>query len=168
MPIISPFKLISGPPEHPGLIAASVWILFLSWSILEIIPVVRVSLKPKGQPIVKTLWPTLISSELPNFARVRFSFVSILINAKSFLFFKIAKIFALYSFLYHDLKFDLPYHSFFIYTPPISYLKSFLKCIFGLLPHQPIRHINNFYSLILILVMTSTGNYHFRISILNF
>ena len=97
IPIISPFRFSNGPPEHPGFIAASVCILFLSLSILDIIPVVKVLLKPNGHPIVSTLCPTFISSEFPNFDSCKSSFASIFINAKSFLFFKTAIIFALYS-----------------------------------------------------------------------
>ena len=73
--ITSPLVFTKGPPELPGLIAASVWTnssipssnsIFLFSEL--IIPVVTVGppVKPKGLPIAMTIWPTLRPSESPN------------------------------------------------------------------------------------------------------
>ncbi len=74
-PITRPRPSISGPPELPGLIAASVWITFsivkplgasiFRWSALTI-PVVTVRSRPNGFPIATTGSPTLTSEELPS------------------------------------------------------------------------------------------------------
>ncbi len=64
----------SGPPELPGLIAASVWIIpwinlpviaLISRPSAEIIPEVMVWSRPNGLPMAKTFCPTSRSSELP-------------------------------------------------------------------------------------------------------
>ena len=63
-----------GPPELPGLIAASVWIPPLindpAWLWIvrprpETTPVVRVWSNPNGLPIAKTAWPTLTLLDAP-------------------------------------------------------------------------------------------------------
>jgi hypothetical protein len=66
IPTRSPRELSSGPPELPGLIAASVWIIGTSmrpivWRsrpMAETMPVVTVLERPKGLPIAITFWPT--------------------------------------------------------------------------------------------------------------
>ena len=72
MPITFPSESKRGPPEFPGLIAASVWItpsIFLPFRASMVlpralmIPVVRVSLRPKGFPRASTFCPTTISLE---------------------------------------------------------------------------------------------------------
>src|SRR5213079_762622 len=71
MPITWPAMSTSGPPEFPGLIAASVcrnrwnWPPTLSRSLALIIPAVTVALRPKGLPIATTQSPTLTPSEFP-------------------------------------------------------------------------------------------------------
>ncbi len=74
IPITSPSALISGPPELPGLIAASVWITLVIekpsgasiWRCrAETMPLVTVRSSPKGLPIATTGSPTSISEELP-------------------------------------------------------------------------------------------------------
>jgi hypothetical protein len=74
-PIARPCESISGPPELPWLIAASVWI---AWSIPSVFgasivrcsalttPVVSVRTKPNGLPIAYTGSPTVTRSELPS------------------------------------------------------------------------------------------------------
>ena len=66
-PITSPSSLSSGPPELPGLSAASVWItpVILAPSGAEIsrpsadtMPLVKVSSRPYGVPIAYTVSPT--------------------------------------------------------------------------------------------------------------
>ena len=89
--------MISGPPELPGLMAASVWIAFVEivWPSsvckvtvrlrLEIIPRVTVFAKtlPNGLPIAIAVSPTLIVSELANSAIVVTLSAAILITAMS-------------------------------------------------------------------------------------
>ena len=67
MPITRPLASSSGPPELPGLIAASVWITLLIVNPLgalisrwraETIPVVTVRSSPNGFPIATTGSPT--------------------------------------------------------------------------------------------------------------
>ena len=77
MPTTSPREDTSGPPELPGLSAASVW---MTSSIsrperarserpsAETTPVVTVDSKPSGLPIAITSWPRLSSLELPRVA----------------------------------------------------------------------------------------------------
>ena len=74
MPITLPEASISGPPELPGLIAASVWI---TWEIekplgawiwrcsAETMPLVTVRSRPNGLPIATTGSPTWTSDESP-------------------------------------------------------------------------------------------------------
>ena len=74
MPITAPAALISGPPELPGLIAASVWItwsiekplspLIWRWSA-ETTPVVSVRSSPNGLPIATTGSPTCAALAVP-------------------------------------------------------------------------------------------------------
>ena len=70
----SPLALISGPPEFPGLIAASVWITSVIekpsgasiWRCrAETMPLVTVRSSPKGLPIATTGSPTSIPEDLP-------------------------------------------------------------------------------------------------------
>ncbi len=74
-PITWPDALISGPPELPGLIEASVWIAFgiVNWfgavivrPVALMMPAVTVLGSPNGLPIAITLSPTCTASELPN------------------------------------------------------------------------------------------------------
>jgi len=74
MPIRRPAESSSGPPELPGLMAASVWI---RWSMItplsacserssaEMMPVVSVQSRPNGLPIANTFCPTLRSALVP-------------------------------------------------------------------------------------------------------
>ena len=78
MPITSPSALSSGPPELPGLIAASVWIRskrfpeIPSWATLRLrllmMPIVTVFSNPKGLPTAIAQSPTLNRSESPRAA----------------------------------------------------------------------------------------------------
>ena len=74
IPITSPAALISGPPELPGLIAASVWITLEIENPLgawiwrcraETMPLVTVRSRPNGLPIATTGSPTSIFEESP-------------------------------------------------------------------------------------------------------
>ena len=75
IPITWPAPSISGPPELPGLIAASVWMTSLMekplgawiwrWSA-ETIPVVTVRSSPNGLPIATTGSPTCTFVESPS------------------------------------------------------------------------------------------------------
>ena len=74
MPIIRPLVSSSGPPELPGFMAASVWMIdFISRPVrlgsvrlrLEMMPVVSVPSRPNGLPSVYTRWPTRRLSEVP-------------------------------------------------------------------------------------------------------
>src|SRR3989304_6942540 len=81
-PMTSPARLSKGPPEFPGLRAASVWIISLDEKNppsgaeatsesndlprAETMPVVMVLSKPNGLPIATTTWPTLSKLESPN------------------------------------------------------------------------------------------------------
>jgi hypothetical protein len=74
-PIRRPALSSRGPPELPGLIAASVWTSpsiaspasppGSSRSRAETMPVVSVQSRPKGLPMAKTFWPTRRSALLP-------------------------------------------------------------------------------------------------------
>ena len=73
-PISRPAESSSGPPEFPGLIAASVWMTPRTSRSFAVgrrrfralmTPVVRVRESPKGLPIAKTDWPTSRSTEVP-------------------------------------------------------------------------------------------------------
>ena len=89
IPITSPFKLNSGPPELPWLIDASVWIKssylvkLISLFRAEIIPAVTVPPKPNGLPIATAQSPTLAVSESPNLTVLNLSLVSIFKTAIS-------------------------------------------------------------------------------------
>ena len=74
-PITWPAALISGPPELPGLIGASVWIALgiVNWLGAVIVrptalmmPAVTVLGRPNGLPIAITLSPTCTALESPN------------------------------------------------------------------------------------------------------
>ena len=74
MPMSSPRELRRGPPELPGLIAASVWIVsrimypssvWRGRARPDTIPVVRVRSKPKGLPMASTFMPTRRFDEEP-------------------------------------------------------------------------------------------------------
>ncbi len=91
-PITSPLALTKGPPELPGLIAASVWMSRVSRlpdncssrSKAETIPVVTdgVSPRPNALPMARTSSPTSTSEDLPSLADGRSS-PSILRTARS-------------------------------------------------------------------------------------
>ena len=76
MPMTSPRRLSSGPPELPGLIAASVWSISLerpsvtgtARSVALMTPTVTVCRKPNGLPIAITQSPAAICDESPNLA----------------------------------------------------------------------------------------------------
>jgi hypothetical protein len=76
-PITLPFMSSSGPPEFPGLIAASVWIALMKlWSLpspadtgrfrAETMPLVTVASSPSGAPTAMTPSPTTTSLDAPN------------------------------------------------------------------------------------------------------
>ena len=79
-PITSPRVVTSGPPELPGLSAASVW---MTSSISRpdrarserpsalTTPAVTVCWKPNGLPIAMASWPTRTARESPSVARQR-------------------------------------------------------------------------------------------------
>ena len=81
IPITLPSASISGPPELPGLIAASVWI---TWEMekplgawiwrcsAETMPLVTVRSSPNGLPIATTGSPTSASGGLAQGQRVEF------------------------------------------------------------------------------------------------
>ena len=86
MPTTSPRRLTRGPPELPGLIAASVWIALIT--VLELsaplalpvrtgrsraltMPLVTVPCRPSGEPIATTSSPGSRSAERPSVAGVR-------------------------------------------------------------------------------------------------
>ena len=80
MPMTSPREDTSGPPELPGLSAASVWITSsISRPVLErsdrpsadTTPAVTVDSKPSGLPIATTSWPRRSPLELPSRAAGR-------------------------------------------------------------------------------------------------
>src|SRR5438128_2101806 len=74
MPITSPCMFTSGPPELPGLIAASVWRKSSNgpwpiWRALALmIPAVTVACRPNGDPTASTQSPTWTRSESPTAA----------------------------------------------------------------------------------------------------
>ena len=87
MPTTSPSRSTSGPPELPGLIAASVWIAgyVVSWlgcgwrrpraarrrpdgSVALTMPEVTVASRPNGEPIATTFSPTEILFDWPMLA----------------------------------------------------------------------------------------------------
>ena len=86
MPMTSPLESSSGPPEFPGLMAASVWIMLLSVSrrgagpavtvrpSAETMPEVTVGVpaaRPSALPIATTASPTTSSLELPKVTGVK-------------------------------------------------------------------------------------------------
>ena len=75
MPTTSPDMLTSGPPELPGLMAASVWMKSLNGlpgsmdrPLALMMPAVTVCWSPKGEPMASTQSPTLTLSESPSTA----------------------------------------------------------------------------------------------------
>ena len=75
IPITSAFDDTSGPPELPGLSAASVWITSsmvrplaerIERPSADTTPAVTVNSKPKGLPIATTSWPRRRLFELPS------------------------------------------------------------------------------------------------------
>src|SRR5882724_1932084 len=76
MPMTSPCMLTSGPPELPGLMAASVWMKSSNgpWPMLRALaltmPAVTVACRPKGEPTAMTQSPTCIRSESPSRANL--------------------------------------------------------------------------------------------------
>ena len=93
MPITSPRVLSSGPPELPGLIAASVCSISTpvpGWPSVRLLPLKEttptVTLfppRPKGLPIAITQSPTSERSESPKGTTVSGSFASIFRSATS-------------------------------------------------------------------------------------
>ena len=88
-----PYMLTSAPPELPGLIAALVWIQFMSNPVAsericrfrpDTMPLVTEPESPAGLPIATTDSPRTTSSELPMTAAGK-SLPSILITARSVL-----------------------------------------------------------------------------------
>src|SRR5437870_590 len=77
MPMTSPCMFTRGPPELPGLIAASVWTKSSNgpwpiWRALALmIPAVTVAWRPNGDPTARTQSPTWARSESPSFAAER-------------------------------------------------------------------------------------------------
>ncbi len=77
MPTTLPDASARGPPELPGLMAASVWMTFSigrpSWPRMErpsalTTPAVTVLWKPRGLPMATTSWPTTRFSASPSAA----------------------------------------------------------------------------------------------------
>src|SRR5579859_4621719 len=92
MPMTSLFILTSGPPELPGLMAASVCMNDWNWRppgrlrpLAETMPAVTVASRSNGLPMASTQSPTLILSESPRRAAVSGWSLggSILITARS-------------------------------------------------------------------------------------
>ena len=83
MPMTVPDASNSGPPLLPGLIAASIWIAFVTTvsvppseavtgrSRAEMMPVVTVLSRPSGLPTAITSCPTARSADVPSVATVR-------------------------------------------------------------------------------------------------
>ena len=71
IPTTSPLRFTSGPPELPGLIAASVWsrssyiAVPIPRPLPLMIPAVTVSDRPKGWPIASTQSPVSTSRSRP-------------------------------------------------------------------------------------------------------
>ncbi len=79
MPMTWPAMSTSGPPELPGLMAASVWMKRWNWArsmlpapgssmarfLAETMPAETVWERPKGLPMARTQSPTCALSELP-------------------------------------------------------------------------------------------------------
>ena len=76
MPTTSPRAFRSGPPELPGLMAASVWIMSCERPVATgngrfsalTTPTLTVCARPNGLPIAMTKSPCWIWVESPNFA----------------------------------------------------------------------------------------------------
>ncbi len=99
MPMTWPDVSISGPPELPGLIAASVWIMFCSVSVCvpvppavterpsaEMMPWVTVGVpaaRPRALPIATTASPTTALDEFPKVTVGRLDPLLILSSATS-------------------------------------------------------------------------------------
>lgn len=86
MPMTRPCASNSGPPELPGLIAASIWIALVTTDVpppspdadtgrstADTMPVVAVFARPSGLPTARTDSPTVTSSESPSVAGWRSS-----------------------------------------------------------------------------------------------
>ena len=84
MPTTSPRAFNSGPPELPGLIAASVCstsakrcsAIGNERAVALITPTLTVWARPKGLPIAMTQSPGCICDESPNFTSIRSLFLS--------------------------------------------------------------------------------------------
>ena len=98
IPMTSEFMSMSGPPELPWLIAASVWIPSITVSVSEpspdsgtgrfsalMMPTVTVLRSPRGAPAATTCSPTWSRSESPRRATVRLSTLSTFSTAISVL-----------------------------------------------------------------------------------
>ena len=94
IPMTSPLTLMSGPPEFPELMAASVWMKFSNERVAaspvrpyrpfaETTPTVTLLSKFKGSPIAMTHSPTRSRSESPRASGVRRCLTSILRSARS-------------------------------------------------------------------------------------
>src|SRR5260221_424665 len=91
IPITSPARSPNGPPEFPGLMAASVWINLWNCrpspmpprSFALMMPAVTVAWSPNGLPIASTQSPTCTPSEFPSFAVGKSLPASILMTARS-------------------------------------------------------------------------------------
>ncbi len=92
IPMTWPRVFSSGPPEFPGLMAASVWIMSTPvpcWPrvrlrpLAETTPTLRLFEKLKGLPMAMTQSPTSAASESPSSSTVRGSLGSILMMATS-------------------------------------------------------------------------------------
>ena len=93
-PMTSALEFSTGPPELPGLIAASVWMMPRIKRPLSAridrpreltMPTVRVRSNPNGLPMTKTFWPTSNLEESPAESPSFSTGASILITAKSLL-----------------------------------------------------------------------------------
>jgi hypothetical protein len=94
MPITRPARSTSGPPELPGLMAASVWMksataycvpsssLSELRSLADTMPLVTVERRPSGLPMATTGWPTCTWRSSPSVA-VGSPVASILMSATS-------------------------------------------------------------------------------------
>jgi hypothetical protein len=76
MPMTSPSVLTSGPPELPGLMAASVWSHRLysltpgrNRRVQDTMPMLTLRDMPHGAPIAITKSPSLSRAESPSFAK---------------------------------------------------------------------------------------------------
>src|SRR5215213_9012055 len=93
MPTTAPLRSTRGPPELPGLIAASVCTARYTASfllpdrtgraVLDTMPLVTDSDRPRGAPAATTAWPTCSESDLAKTAGVRFCCPSTLMTARS-------------------------------------------------------------------------------------